>query len=79
MTDDSTRCPACGNGTLVDVKYFEGSDPAIGEEIQMGDTRQVEIYSCGHEVRGPRLDATAAGTDELEVERRGSEETVEPI
>ena len=73
------RCPRCGEGTLVDVTFRGGSPKEeIGEEIQLSDTRQVESYSCGHEVPGPSLAESAAGTDDLEVERRGSEETAGP-
>jgi hypothetical protein len=73
-TPESKRCPVCGAGTLVDITFREGPQPDdVDEEIQTGDTRQVETYSCGHEVIGPRLDQTAAGTDELHVERRRSD------
>ena len=69
----------CGDGTLVDVTFREGSSKdEVEEEIQLADTRQVETYSCGHEVPGPSLEESAAGTDDLEVERRGSEETAGP-
>jgi hypothetical protein len=75
-TPESKRCPVCGQGRLVDITFREGPQPEnVDEEIQTADTRQVETYSCGHESFGPRLDETAAGTDELEVERRESEET----
>jgi uncharacterized protein (DUF983 family) len=75
-TPESKRCPICGQGRLVDITFREGPQhDAAGEEIQTADTRQVETYSCGHEVLGPRLDETAAGTDELQVERRESDET----
>ncbi len=70
------RCPECGKGELKDVLFLEGSTEGAGEEIQESDTRQVEVYSCGHEVVGPRLDQAAHTTDELEVERRQSDETV---
>jgi hypothetical protein len=73
----SKRCPRCGEGILVDISFRQGSDLVAGEEIQEADTRQVETYSCGHEVVGPRLD-TPAGSDALEVERRDSSETTEP-
>lgn len=75
-TPESKRCPICGQGRLVDITFREGPQPGdVDEEIQTADSRQVETYSCGHESFGPRLDETAAGTDELEVERRESEET----
>jgi hypothetical protein len=72
------RCPVCGRGSLVDIAFREGSTLAEQEDIQEADTRQVETYSCGHEVRGPGLDATAA-SDDLQVERRNSDETAEPV
>ncbi len=71
------RCPECGVGVLVDIAFREGSTQAEGEPIQEADTRQVESYSCGHEVVGPRLDRTASGSEALEVERRDSAETTD--
>lgn len=63
----------------MDITYRAGSARTgqEGEEIQEPDARQVETYSCGHEVIGPRLDATAAD-DRLDVERRTSGETADP-
>jgi hypothetical protein len=77
----SKKCPVCGKGDLVDITYRDDSEvsPDTDEPIQTADSRQVESYSCGHEVTGPRLDRTAAGTEGLEVERRESDETIEPI
>ena len=77
MTDDTSgRCPTCGEGTLVDVSFDldanRGSDGA-----QDADSRQIETYSCGHTVVGPRL--STADQDALTVERRTSDETVAPI
>jgi hypothetical protein len=72
------KCPVCGQGDLVDVTFREGAAGADGEPIQTADTRQVESYSCGHEVPGPQLDKTASGTGELDAERRTSEETTDP-
>jgi len=79
--DETKRCPVCGQGTLVDITYREDSpmEDEAGEQIQTGESRQVESYSCGHEVVGPRLDQSAAGTEALQVERRESDETAEPI
>ena len=75
------RCPVCGQGTLVEISFWDESakEPEAGEAIQEADTRQVESYSCGHEVRGPRLDESASGTEDLEVERRQTDETAEPL
>jgi hypothetical protein len=66
---------------LVDITYREGSakEAEAGEAIQEADSRQVESYSCGHEVVGPRLDESAAGTDNLQAERRETDETAEPL
>ena len=78
---EAKRCPVCGQGTLVEITYRQDSlmEPEAGEPIQTGESRQVESYSCGHEVTGPRLDESAAGTDDLQVERRQTDETAEPI
>ena len=77
----SKKCPVCGKGDLVDITYRDDPEvsPSTDEPMQTADSRQVESYSCGHEVTGPRLDRTAAGTEGLEVERRESDETIEPI
>jgi hypothetical protein len=76
---ESRKCPECGEGELIDITYREGAaTDSSGDPIQVADSRQVETYSCGHEAEGPRLNDTAAGTDELEAERRESDETVEP-
>jgi hypothetical protein len=78
---ETKRCPVCGQGALVEITYREGSpmEREAGEAIQTPETRQVESYSCGHEWVGPRLDESAAGTDALQVERRESDETADPI
>jgi hypothetical protein len=75
---ESRKCPECGKGDLVEITYREGSPSDVDEDIQTADTRQVVTYSCGHEIVGPSLARSAAGTDQLEAERRESEETVEP-
>ncbi len=74
----SRRCPECGRGDLLEISYREGSG-AADVPIQESDTRQVESYSCGHEIAGPALDRSAAGTEGLQVERRHSEETPDPL
>ena len=77
MTDDAAgRCPTCGDGTLVDVSFdLNANSQADGG--QDADSRQIETYSCGHTVVGPRL--STADQDALTVERRTSDETVAPI
>jgi hypothetical protein len=80
--NEPRKCPTCGLGDLVDITYREspGQPAGAGDEaIQTADTRQVETYSCGHEVLGPALDQTAAGSEDLEAERRESDETIEPL
>ena len=71
--DESARCPICGVGTLRDVAFDLAPDGEIAQQTQ---SREVDTYTCGHEVSGSRLET--ADADELSVERRGSEETVDP-
>jgi hypothetical protein len=75
---EEKRCPECGNGVLVGVTFREGGTADADEPIQAADSRQVETYSCGHEVVGPPLDRSATAESALDVERRTSEETAEP-
>lgn len=67
---DQRRCPVCGKGVLADID-FGGSDL-----FQDAKSRQVDVYSCGHEV--DRASLETADTDRLDVERRTSEETTDP-
>ena len=55
---DAKRCPVCGRGVLVDLGF--DADPPGGPETpqQQPDARQVERYSCGHEVVGAYVVAT---------------------
>jgi hypothetical protein len=76
-SSQARKCPVCGRGDLIDVTFREGATGADGEPIQTADTRQVESYSCGHEVPGPRLDETASGSGDLDAEHRTSEETTD--
>jgi hypothetical protein len=64
---ESTTCPICGKGTLRTVDFGE----------QQPDSRQVQTFTCGHEVEGDRLQT--ADADRLDVERRESEDTVTPV
>ena len=71
MTDvDEVRCPICGVGTLRAID-FDGDE---GE--QQPDSREVQSFTCGHEVTGARLDS--ADADRMDVERRASGDTVIP-
>ena len=71
---DELRCPICGRGRVQDLRYDEGG---TGEPLHQGsDSREVQLFSCGHEVTGSMLDS--ADAEDLEVERRSSEETVDP-
>ena len=64
---ESTTCPICGKGTLRTVDFGD----------QQPESREVQTFTCGHEVKGGRL--RTADADRLDVERRQSEETVTPI
>ena len=70
------RCPVCGQGVFTDVIYEEpehgGSEPRLAV-----DSYEVLVYSCGHRVKGARLDL--ADPDEMTVERRESDETTESV
>ena len=67
---EEVRCPVCGVGTLADID-FGGEDL-----VQDPESRQVDVYTCGHEVERARLEV--ADADRLDVERRTSEETAAP-
>jgi hypothetical protein len=62
------RCPICGRGTLRDIDF----DGERGE--QQPGSREVQSFTCGHDVIGDRLDT--ADADRLDVERRTSDDTV---
>jgi hypothetical protein len=64
------RCPVCGTGILADID-FGGNDL-----FQDPKSRQVDVYSCGHEV--DRAPLESADPDRLDVEQRTSEETAAP-
>jgi hypothetical protein len=75
MSDRPTTCPICGNGTLADIAYNDGKAP--DEDLQQQpESRQLDVYTCGHQVPGARLEAA---DERLDVERRTSEETAEPL
>lgn len=74
---DVGRCPRCGEGTLVDVSFDLDTGDPEADGTQEAETRQVETYSCGHTVVGPRL--SSADQDAMTVERRTSDETTTPI
>jgi hypothetical protein len=71
---EATRCPVCGVGTLADIAYDAGEDVGLDPE-QQPESRQLDTYTCGHQVRGAPLEAA---DDRLDVERRRSEETAAP-
>lgn len=64
---ESATCPICGEGTLRTIDFGD----------QQPESRQVQTFTCGHEVKGGRLQTGDA--DRLDVERRTSEETVTPV
>lgn len=76
MTNDELRCPRCGIGVVVDLAYDAGAVNEDGDPIQDPNARQLTTYSCGHQVEGSRL--ATADPDVLDVERRTTDETVDP-
>jgi hypothetical protein len=74
MSAERMRCPVCGNGRLVDVAFDAGDPGPGGEPRQRADSREVDTYSCGHEVAGASL--ADADSGELGVETRTSDEPV---
>jgi hypothetical protein len=73
-TDRPTTCPICGKGTLADIEYDVGRTE--GEDLQQQPgSRQLDVYTCGHQVEGARLETA---DERLDVERRTSDETAEP-
>jgi len=74
--NDQQRCPMCGKGVFTDVVY-EDREPD-GTKLQLtGDSNEVLLFSCGHEVRGTTLATADAGR--LTVEARDSEEATDPV
>ena len=67
---EDVRCPICGVGTLRDITYGQGTPR------QDADSRELQQFTCGHEVTGAAL--STADTSELDVEQRHSDETVDP-
>jgi hypothetical protein len=72
---DQNRCPVCGIGELMDLSFDAASGG--GRPAQGADSRQLEVFTCGHEVTGPSL--ATADEEALDVERRSSQDTVEPL
>ncbi|MGZ4130680.1 MAG: hypothetical protein ACXVPR_07640 [Actinomycetota bacterium] len=72
---DRTICPICGRGRLVDVA-FDGGTGERGPDakpMQLADSSEVDVYSCGHEVPGASLERADRS---LGVETRTSDEPV---
>ncbi len=60
----------------MDVSFdLDTSDPAA-DGMQEADSRQIETYTCGHTIVGPRL--SSADQEDMTVERRTSDETTMP-
>jgi hypothetical protein len=57
------------------IAYTAGSPRYLDRPAQHPETRQVETYTCGHEILGPSLERADAS---LDVERRSSEQTAAP-
>ena len=74
--DEQQRCPVCGKGVFVDVVY-EDPEPDETKPKLAGDSYEVLLFSCGHEVRGTSL--ATADAERLTVEARDSEGATDPI
>jgi hypothetical protein len=74
--NDQQRCPLCGKGVFVDVVY-EDPEPDETKPKLTGDSYEVLLFSCGHQVRGTSL--ATADAERLTVEARQSEEATDPI
>ena len=74
--DDQQRCPLCGKGVFVDVVY-EDPEPDETKPKLTGDSYEVLLFSCGHEVRGTSL--ATADAERLTVEARDSEGATDSI
>jgi len=73
--DEQQRCPLCGKGVFVDVVY-EDPEPDETKPKLTGDSYEVLLFSCGHEVRGTSL--ATADAERLTVETRDSEGATDP-
>jgi hypothetical protein len=69
------RCPVCGDGVLGDIVYDEHDEERLPK--QAPESRELLIYSCGHEVEARRLGEAAR--DDANVERRNAQEAAGPI
>jgi hypothetical protein len=74
--NDRQRCPVCGEGVFTEVNY-EDREPDGTKLRQAGDSYEVLLFSCGHEVRGTSL--ATADAERLTVEARDSEGATDPI
>jgi hypothetical protein len=74
--NDQQRCPLCGKGVFIEVVY-EDREPDGTKPKLTGDSHEVLLFSCGHEVRGAPL--ATADADRLTVEARDSEEATDPV
>ena len=77
MSDETeNRCPICHLGVVADIAFDR--DPSQPEAVpqQTAETTELITYTCGHQVPGRSL--ASADADALDVERRQSEDTVDP-
>jgi len=74
--EERERCPVCGRGFLTDFTCDCGGDQ---EGRQTASSRELKLYTCGHEVAGPSLDLREEGGADLDVERRHAEDTIPSV
>ena len=77
VNERSGRCPICGKGDLADVSFDVDPGDVTVDGMQEAESRQLETYSCGHEVLGPRLES--ADQEAMTVERRSSDDATTPV
>lgn len=77
MTEqDDQRCPICHRGVVADIAFDRDPAAPAATPQQTAETTEVITYTCGHRVPGPSL--ASADAEALDVERRQSEDTVDP-
>ena len=77
MTEQSDqRCPICHRGVVADISFDRYPAAPEATPQQTAETTEVTTYTCGHRVPGPSL--AGADAEALDVERRQSEDTVDP-
>lgn len=75
-SQDERRCPICHRGVVADIAFDRDPATPAATPRQGAETTEVTTYTCGHKVPGASL--ASADAEVLDVERRQSEDTVDP-